>query len=246
LVAFKTAIEIDPDYLEARSSYAGALLDAGDLDEAVRQLNIVTDREPKNGMSWYLLSQAYLRKGSYDQAVAASRQGVAATPENAEAHFWLAESLRFKHASVEAETEYNKYLALSNYDSGVGGQLNYYIAGYLFGAGSKKRAAQKDIWKELRGKANVGLCDCEWLEKRYDQAITYCQAALGYTPGDLYANYRLGMLYSLKYNQAGGVELLAAARKHFEDVITENPDAEEAGKARSYVAKIDIVLAKQP
>ena len=82
-----------------------------------------------------------------------------------------------------------EYLALSNFDSGFGGQLNYYLAGYLFGAGSKKRAAQTDIWKELRSKANVGLCDCEWVQKRFDQAIPYCQAALGYTPGDLYANY---------------------------------------------------------
>ena len=246
LASLRTAIEIDPDYLEARSSYAGALLDSGDLDEAVRQLNIVTDREPNNGMAWYLLSQAYARKGSFDQAITASRQAVALTPQNAEAHFWLAESLRFKHECVESEAEYNKYLALSNFDSGFGGQLNYYLAGYLFGAGSKKRAAQTDIWKELRSKANVGLCDCEWVQKRFDPAITYCQAALGYTPGDLYANYRLGIVYSEKYNQSGQVGLLAAARKHFEDVVAENPDAVEAGRAKGYVKNIDMVLARQP
>ncbi len=246
LTYFRTAIEIDPDYLEARSSYAGALLDSGDLDEAVRQLNIVTDRDPNNGMGWYLLSQAYARKSSFDQAIVASRKAVALTPQNAEAHFWLAESLRFKHEFVESEAEYKEYLALSNFDSGFGGQLNYYLAGYLFGAGSKKRAAQTDIWKELRSKANVGLCDCEWAQKRFDSAIAYCQAALGYTPGDLYANYRLGIVYSEKYNQSGQVGLLAAARKHFEDVVAENPDAVEAGRAKGYVKNIDMVLARQP
>ncbi len=246
LASFRTAIEIDPDYLEARSSYAGALLDSGDLDEAVRQLNIVTDRDPNNGMAWYLLSQAYARKSSFDQAIVASRQAVKLTPQNAEAHFWLAESLRFKHEFVESEAEYKEYLALSNFDSGFGGQMNYYLAGYLFGAGSKKRAAQTDIWKELRSKANVGLCDCEWEQKRFDSAIAYCQAALGYTPGDLYANYRLGIVYSEKYNQSGQVGLLAAARKHFEDVVAENPDAVEAGRAKGYVKNIDMVLARQP
>ena len=246
LAYFRTAIEIDPDYLEARSSYAGALLDSGDLDEAVRQLNIVTERDPNNGMAWYLLSQAYARKSSFDQAITASRKAVALTPQNAEAHFWLAESLRFKHEFVESEAEYKEYLALSNFDSGFGGQLNYYLAGYLFGAGSKKRAAQTDIWKELRSKANVGLCDCEWVQKRFDSAIAYCQAALGYTPGDLYANYRLGIVYSEKYNQSGQVGLLAAARKHFEDVVAENPDAVEAGRAKGYVKNIDMVLARQP
>ncbi|HZD47999.1 MAG TPA: tetratricopeptide repeat protein, partial [Silvibacterium sp.] len=246
LSSFRTAIEIDPDYLEARSSYAGALLDGGDLDEAVRQLNTVTQRDPNSGMAWYLLSQAYARKGSFDEAIVASRKAVALTPQNAEAHFWLAESLRFKHEFAEAEKEYNEYLALSNFDSGFGGQLNYYLAGYLFGAGSKKRAAQKDIWKELRGKAYVGLCDCEAFQKRFESAITYCRTALTYSPDDLYANYRLGLVYSEKYNQSGQVELLAAARKHFEDVIAQNPDVVEAGRARSYVKNIDDVLARQP
>jgi tetratricopeptide (TPR) repeat protein len=243
---FRKAIEIDPDYLEARSSYAGALLDGGDLDEAVRQLNNVTQRDANNGMAWYLLSQAYARKGSFDEAIAASRKAVALTPKNAEAHFWLAESLRYKHQFAESESEYTTYLALSNFDSGFGGQMNYYLAGYLFGIGSKKRAAQTDIWKELRGKANVGLCDCEAFQKRFESAINYCQVALGYSPADLYANYRLGMVYSEKYNQSGQVGLLAAARKHFEDVIAENADAVEAGRARVYVKNIDDVLARQP
>src|SRR5271155_935913 len=243
---FRTAITIDPDYLEARSSYAGAVLDGGDLDEAFRQLNSVTERDPSNGMAWYLLSQAYARKGRFDQAIVAARKAVQLTPQNAEAHFWLAESLRFKHEFAEAEKEYSEYLALSNFDSGFGGQLNYYLAGYLFGAGSKKRAAQTDIWKELRGKANVGLCDCEAFQKRWDTAINYCQVALGYTPADLYAHYRLGLVYSEKYNQSGQVGLLAAARKHFEDVVAENPDAVEAGRAKGYVKNIDMVLARQP
>ena len=32
---------LDPDYLEAHANYGGILLDTGDVDEAVRQLNIV-------------------------------------------------------------------------------------------------------------------------------------------------------------------------------------------------------------
>ena len=43
--AFRKAIEIDPDYMEARVSLAGMLLDTGGVDEAIRQLNIVTQRD---------------------------------------------------------------------------------------------------------------------------------------------------------------------------------------------------------
>ncbi len=243
---FKQAISVDPDYMEARASYAGALIDNGDMDEAIRQLNIVTQRDPTRGMGWYLLSVAFAHKGDYEDAVRAGRQAIQLTPNNGEAHLWLAESLRNQGTYGEAETQYNAYLTLSNFDSGLAGQLNYYVIGSLFGMGTKKRAAQTDIWKEQHGQANTGLCDCEYLQKRYDTAIPYCQTALTFTPGDLYTNYRLGLLYSQKYNQSGGVALLAAARKHFESVIQVNPDANEADRSRKYVKNIDDVLAQQP
>jgi tetratricopeptide (TPR) repeat protein len=242
---FKEAISIDPDYLEARSSYAGALLDTGDMDEAIRQLNVVTQRDAKSGMAYYLLSQAFARKGDYDDAIQAARKAIELTPGNAEAHFWLAESLRQKNLCAEAESQYDNYLALSNFDSGMAGKINYYVAGYLLGYGVKKRAAQTDIWKQLRGQANTGLCDCEWMLKKFDSAIHYCQTALTLTPNDLFTNYRLGILYSEQYNKLGGVALLAAARKHFESVIEQNPDANEADRSRKYVRNIDAVLAQQ-
>jgi tetratricopeptide (TPR) repeat protein len=128
----------------------------------------------------------------------------------------------------------------------MAGKLNYYVAGYLFGMGVKKRAAQTDIWKVLRGQANTGLCDCQYLQKNYETAIQSCQTALTYTPTDLFTNYRLGILYAQEYNTSGNVALLASARKHFENVILENPEANEADRSRKYVQNIDSVLAKQP
>ena len=46
---FRRAIEIDPDYAEARASFAGMLLDIGNVDEAIRQLNTVVQRDPGHG-----------------------------------------------------------------------------------------------------------------------------------------------------------------------------------------------------
>jgi tetratricopeptide (TPR) repeat protein len=245
LAAFKLAIENDPDYVEARSSYAAALLDAGDMDEAIRQLNIVTVRTPENATGWYLLSQAYARKGDNKDGRAAAEQAIAKAPKNAEAHFWLAECLRQLNLPDDAEREYNQYLTLSNFDSGFGGQLNYYLAGYLFGAGTKKRAAQTDIWKELRGQAYLGICDCYWMQKKYDDAIHACQQSLTYIPKDLFANYRLGLVYTQKFNQQNSVGLLAAAKEHFDAVIAANPDTDEAGRSKKYVQMISAALAKQ-
>jgi tetratricopeptide (TPR) repeat protein len=246
LASLKQATEIDPDYEEARASYAAALLDAGGLDEAVRQLNVVTRREPERAMAWYLLSQAYARKADYTDGKTAAEKAIQLTPRNAEAHFWLAECLRHLNQPSEAEREYQSYLAFSDFDTGKAGQMNYYLAGYLFGMGKKKRATQSDIWKELRGQANLGLCDSEWMQKQFDPAITYCQTALTYMPSDLFANYRLGVIYAEKFNQNNQVALLAAAKLHFAAVIAANPDTNEAERSRKYVKNIDSVLAQVP
>ena len=246
---FRRAIEIDPDYTEARASFGGMLLDRGDLDEAVRQLNAAVQKEKSNSMSWYLLTVALTRKEAFDQAVQAGREAIRLDPNRAECHFWLAESLRMMKNWKEAESEYGRYLALSDFDSKLAGKLNYYVMGYLVGFGKKKRAAQTDIWREMRSEANFGLCDAISQEKRYDDAIAYCQQALVYDPSDPFAHYRLALTFAEKYNQSGaqpgGLGLLAAARTHFDRVVALNPDTNEAVKARKYIQNIDTLLAQQ-
>jgi uncharacterized caspase-like protein/tetratricopeptide (TPR) repeat protein len=256
---FKQAIDIDPDYIEARVSYAGGLLDTGAFDEAIRQLNFVLQRDTNNGTALYLLSQAYFRKGAYDQAVKSGREALKLIPNKAEAHLWLADSLRLYDDSLHlttdipnAETEYRQYLALSNFDSKFAGKLNYYVMPFLIGVGSKKRAAQTDIWKELRAQANFGLCDCEWLQKQWDSAIGYCETALSYNPQDLYSHYRLGILYSQKFNllnlhasAPNGLDLLVEARKQFNSVIALNSDVNQAANSRKYIENIDQFLVQQ-
>jgi tetratricopeptide (TPR) repeat protein len=239
---YRKAIELDPGYTEARASYGGMLLDRGDYDESIRQLNAAVQKEPGNGFAWYLMSVAFSRKEAYSEAVRAARESIRLAPAKAETHFWLAEALRLTQAWKDAEPEYRQYLQLSNFDSGAAGKVNYYVAGYLFGMGRKRRAAQADIWKEMHSEANFGLCECEAHQKRYDEAIGDCQKALVFDPADPFAHYRLALTFSEKYNTGGGLGLLAAARKHFDTVLELNPDIPEADKARKYIQNIDSVL----
>lgn len=241
---FRRAIEIDPDYLEARASFAGMLLDTNNLDEAARQLNIVVQRDPSNAMSWYLLSNVLCRKQSYPQAIEAGQKAVQLTPGNAEAHFWLAESLRMSNAFARAKAEYETYLRLSNFDSGAAGKLNYYVLGYLIGMGKKTRASQQDIWKDLRSWAYFGLCNCEKVLKNYDQAIADCQRSLSFDPQDPLTHYALAFAYQYKGNQTGSREMFAAAREHFSTMLRINPDLAEAKLARANLKNIDDALQK--
>lgn len=238
----RKAVEIDPDYLEARASFAGVLLDAGDLDEALRQLNVVRLRDPDSAMMWYLLSQVYCRKAVYPQAIEAARHAIRLTPNNAEAHFWLAESLRMSTQWAEANREYGDYLRLSNFDSGAAGKMNYYVMGYLIGFGKKKQASQADIWRVLRSSAYFGLCNCKTKLADYDGAISDCQKALAYDGQDPLSHYALGLAYMYKARQSGRMETVSAARGQFAEMIQLNPDLAEAEYARKNIATLDGVL----
>ena len=256
--AFQKAIAIDQAYEEAYVSYAAALLDQGALDEAVRQLNAALQEKPDDGTALYLLSQAYAREGDFADGKAAALRAVKAAPGNGEAHFWLAECERHLNEAAAAEAEYRQYLQLTNFNSGTAGNLNYYVAGFLLGIGRKHHAAEQDIWREQQGQANLGICDCEWMQKRNDAAIPYCQKALSFMPADLWANYRLGLIYIEKANagaQGTGsaamstqdvLNLLSEAKIRFGNVVAANPETDEAHRARQYIAKIDAALASHP
>jgi len=240
--AFQKAIEIDPDYMEARASYAGMLLDIGDVDESIRQLNVVVQREPENDMALYLQAQAYRMRGMYPESIASATKSIALNPGNPEAHFWRAESLRLSESYEESVADYKEYLRLSDFNSKLAGKLNYYVLGFLIGNGKKRRAAQQDIWSDLRSLAHFGICDAERKLKRYAEAIRYCQLALTYDPEDPYIHYALGLTYARQAQEAGSIEPLAAACKHFRTMLDINSDMAEAEYARKNMASIDEYL----
>ena len=54
------------------------LLDRLDMDEAIRQLNAVTQREPNNDVALRTLAQAYRLKGLYPQSIEAAQKAIQA------------------------------------------------------------------------------------------------------------------------------------------------------------------------
>jgi len=245
--AHQRALEIDPDYVEARASFGGMLLDVGNIDEAIRQLTVVAQRERNHAMAHYLLAQAFRMKEQYPLSIEHARTAIRLQPNNAEAHFWLAESLRLSAQLEEAKRAYLDYLRLSNFDSSVARKINYYALGFLAGKfGRKSRASQHDIWKDLRSLAFFGMCDAERMQKRYEAAIGYCQRSLSYYPGDPYVHYVLGLCYARSYQQSGRLEALPAASKHFRAMLALNADLAEAEYARKNLASIEAALAQRP
>jgi tetratricopeptide (TPR) repeat protein len=242
--AFEQAIAIDPDYAEAQASFGGMLLDVGDLDAAIRHLTAAWQRDPSSSLTPALLAQAFTRKGAYGEGIKYAREAIRLNPSHGEAHFWLAEALRFSKNCAEAIPEYQQYLRLSDFDSKLAGKLNYYVLGYLAGIGRKKRAAQTDIWRELQFMASFGLCDCERISRRFDSAAGWCQRALRLDPSDPYAHFALGLIFTEKFNESSSAGYLSAARSHFEKVIEINPDLNEAARSKAYLDRIRQVVSK--
>lgn len=243
---FRKAIEIDPDYLEARASYGGMLLGMGSVDEAIRQFNLVTQRDKRHPLAWYLQAQAYRMKEMYRESIESARRAIQIAPQNAEARFWLAESLRMSGKPAESTPEYLSYLKLSDFDSKLAGKLNYYVGGFLIGYGRKKRAAQRDIWKDLRSLAYFGLCENAKNMKQFSEAIGYCRQAITFDPEDAFAHYLLGLNYAYQAQAAGSLEMLAAARRSFQQMLNLNPDLAESEFARKNLVSIDQALRAAP
>jgi len=235
---FKKAIEIDPDYLEARANYGGMLLDVGATDESIRQLNTVLQRDPDHAQALTMLAQAYRSKELFPQAIDASRKAIKLSPKNAEPHLWLADSLRFTSKYTDAIPEYDQYLQLSDFNSKLAGQLNYYVLGSLIGLGKKKRAAEQDIWKEFRNIAYFGKCECEQKLTRLDAAIADCQTALTYDPKDPFAHFTLAVAFMTQAKKSGSVAELSPALNHFQQMLAINPDLDQASLARKNVTAI--------
>jgi tetratricopeptide (TPR) repeat protein len=240
--SFRKAIDIDPDSLEARANFGGMLLDNGSVDESIRQLNAAVQRDPAHALSLSLLAQALRMKELYPDSIQSARKAIQLNPRNAETHFWLAESLRLSAQYAEGVSEYQQYLQLSDFDSKLAGKMNYYVLGYLAGIGRKKRAAQRDVWSDMRSLAYFGLCDCERKRERFDEAIAYCQRSLRYDSQEPYVHYVLALSYARRAQKLQSVEQFAAARSHFQKVLDLNPDLAEAAYARKNIQSIDAAL----
>jgi tetratricopeptide (TPR) repeat protein len=219
------------------------LLDIGGTDEAIRQLNIVTQREKANAPALYMQAQAYRMKQLYPQSIDSARAAIKIAPTVAEPHMWLAESLRLSGNYPDASGEYIQYLRLSDFDSKLAGQMNYYVVGFLVGLGKKKRAAQTDTWRDLRSLAYFGLCDSERNQAHFELAVGYCQKSLAYDPNDPYAHYALALCYARLAQANGSLETLSAAAKHFRAMLDLNGDIEEAQYARANLKNIEPLLA---
>ncbi|MBS1835258.1 MAG: caspase family protein [Acidobacteria bacterium] len=106
----KKALDIDPDYVEARVQYGALLVESGDTSEAIRQLSEATARDTKNSQAFSHLSEAFLLAKSYEKAEEAAAKSIELNPRNSQGYLFRGDARRMQKKFQPALDDYKKYL----------------------------------------------------------------------------------------------------------------------------------------
>ena len=109
----RRAIDQDPTYAFARTTYAVCLMSTGRNPEAVAQLDTARRLDPLRVGIGALLGRAYVNWGRPDEAIAALDQAIDLNPQADLAWQQLGHAYLLKHQSVDAIAAFRKAAVLS-------------------------------------------------------------------------------------------------------------------------------------
>jgi len=249
VAAFRQALSIAPGYVEASIGVAGVLLESGDPDAAIRELNEAIRHDPDNDQVYSMLSRAFLDKSAWQQCVDMATQALALNPSNAEAHLWRADSLRHLAADAkpgdarrlqlftDARDHYHEFINQTNFESSLASRIAYHAVGH--GIGAQKHADREGSYKTQRQAGFLGLCITEMRVGLLKRAREYCEQALDYDENSATAHYVLANVYRDMFNENNSCGVIASARQHYEKTIRLNPDLDEARGAKRVLSELD-------
>ncbi len=92
--ALRQAVNAKPSDPELREELAVALISSGFMAEAVRELEVATQLEPKRANYWFLLAGAWEGLGELEEALRAAKKAVDAQPKDLESNLLLGRLLK--------------------------------------------------------------------------------------------------------------------------------------------------------
>ena len=88
--AYKHAIQLDRDNLDAIRGLAENLLNDGQVDAALDQYKVIADANPEDAQTYLRISEIYRRQGKYDQALDSLKKAEAMVPDALEVPYNVA------------------------------------------------------------------------------------------------------------------------------------------------------------
>jgi tetratricopeptide (TPR) repeat protein len=88
--AYKHAIQLDRDNLDAIRGLAENLLNDGQIDAALEQYKVIADANPEDAQTYLRISEIYRRQGKYDDALESLKKAQAMVPDALEVPYNIA------------------------------------------------------------------------------------------------------------------------------------------------------------
>jgi tetratricopeptide (TPR) repeat protein len=221
IAQFQKALQIEPDFAEARNNLGNALLRKGSLDEAIAHYQRALQIKPDYAEARNNLGNALLQKGKVDEAIAYYQRALQIKPDSAEAHNNLGEALLKKGNVDEAISHYQRALQIK--PDNVEAQYN--LGNALLQKGSVDEAIAH-YQRALQIKpdcveASYNLGNVLLQKGKVDEAISHYQRALETDANFAEAHNNLGNALF----QRGKVDEAIA---HFQKALQIKPDYAEA------------------
>ena len=255
LDAYRSAIRLDPTDVDARVQLAGALLESGDPDAAIRELTDAARLGGPTDEIFARLARAYWDKQAWAEAVTEARRAIALNDSHDQAHLWKADALRRQLAEDdevlpvlrqslyrEARDDYRRFLRLTNFESSLGERLAFHFIG--FGIGRRRHADREDVFQEYRKEGFLGLCLTEQKLSNPLRALDYCERAISYREDSPIAHFVFGNLNRDLYNRYQTCDYLTAAARSYSRMIDINRDLAESDNARFYLEQITAIAPR--
>src|ERR1700674_4207561 len=88
--AFKKAIQLDRDNLDAIRGLAENLMNDGQTDAALEQYKVIADANPEDAQTYLRIGEIYRRQGKYDQALESLKKADSMVPDSLEVPYNMA------------------------------------------------------------------------------------------------------------------------------------------------------------
>jgi tetratricopeptide (TPR) repeat protein len=222
---YQSALQIKPDYVEARGNLGLALFKEGKTDEAITQFQIALQLHPGYADALFNLGNVFLQKKRLDEAITYYKNGLQTQPDNADAHGNLGIAL-FETGKVdEAIVQFRIALQIKPNDA----EANYNLGNALRETGKMDEAISR-LQTALQIKPNYAaahffLGKAFTKEGQMDKAIAQYQQTLQLTPNDPGAQNALAWLLATcpQASLRNGNKAVALARKASELAGEKNP-----------------------
>lgn len=237
----RRAVEIDPDYVEARTMTGVLLMESGDYPEAVRQIQQATAQAPRDSAAQSLLAEALYLADRPKEAEEAAGKALTLNPTSGQAFLMRGEARRAQMKFDDAIEDYNRALRADEFRSSVGRQ----VAFFLIGTGmTKHRSGVQFLYRSQKASAYFGLCASELGTEDYLRAIRYCNQSLAIEKDDPDTLVLLAECYARLFNRDNSRQYLLEAKNDIASALRINPNMDKAADLRKRAAEIDDVIKK--